>query len=294
MRRGRRGCRAPGGCGGRRRPGPASGGRSRRAGRGWDLVRVVADDLDAHDRARSALVELAGGVEEPRAEPEARRRRDAGRAAPRAPLRARRPRGRPDRRTPGGRGGRRAGAGRGGRRAAAAGTSAPPSSSTSAVAALAAATSGWSKGCTPRAAPVSATASSMVTTMWPMPCGLASEPPTRAGWPAASSSSIGTWARNSAVVAVHLRRRRAARPRSARRRCRPCRATRRRAARPRAPSPSSAGSRTKVTLSRPARTPAAIVAASCRAGFCVRVDVGRAVRRARRARPGGGPRRRRP
>ena len=71
--------------------------------------------------ARPALVELARGVEEPRAEPEAGgdavavAQRDARR------LEAGRPAGRPGRRRPGGRGGRRAGAGRGGRRAAARG-----------------------------------------------------------------------------------------------------------------------------------------------------------------------------
>ena len=76
-----------------------------------------------------------------------------------------------DRRTPGGRGGRRAAPGRGGRRAAASATSAPPSASTSLVAALAAATSGWSKGCTPRAAPTRAVASSHGDDQWPIPCG---------------------------------------------------------------------------------------------------------------------------
>src|SRR5690349_8591109 len=39
--------------------------------RDLDLVVIVGRDLHAHDRSWSTLVELAGGVEEPRAEPEA-------------------------------------------------------------------------------------------------------------------------------------------------------------------------------------------------------------------------------
>ena len=247
--------RGPGGCAGRRRPGPASRWPKPK---GWpgigDLVRVVAGDLHAHDGAAGRPCAAgrwsAGSAgRSPRLVATRCRSRSATRAASSAARR----RGRRGRRTPGGRGGRRAGAGRAGRPSGCSGTSAPPSASTSAVAALAAATSGWSKGWTPRAAPASATASSIVTARWPMPCGLASDPPTErrvAGRLRARRS--GTCGRGRAGRRRRRRARRGARRRSARRRCRPCRATRPRAARSRGPSRRARGSRTKVTLSRPA------------------------------------------